>query len=271
MPKYPDFKNKPLKGVKEEDWGKLTIGHFNKIDSRHAATDYLLFKPELVSELAKDFTNSTQMVDYKGKNQDQIRSAGRLIEHKRMERPEWFEAINIQTLEEVVEEVKSAGNIKFLELSYALRQKLWRHFNSKEIRELFPNIQWERKNRSDDDFIEVLSQFKTASEMRNTSSELKNLLSRVMQDKGVRYPKAYELAESMKTGNPGAKKGKKRGSYAQRTPAIEQYDLDNNLVQVLPTWDDVINAGFKRSSVTSAIRGTDGHNRHKGFIWRHTK
>ena len=271
MPKYPDFKNKPLKGVKEEDWGKLTIGYFNKVDSRHAQTDYLAFKPELVRELAKDFTNATQMVDYKGENQDQICAAGRLIEHKKMERPEWFEEFNYQTLEEVIEEVKSAGNIKFLELPYSLRQKLWRHFNSKEIRKVFPNIQWGRKNRSDDEFVEILSQFKTASEMRNTSMKLNNLLGRVMQDKGVRYPKAYKLAESMKTGNPGAKKGKKRGSYKQRVSAIEQYDLDNNLVQVLPTWDDVINAGFKRSSVTSAIRGTDGHNRHKGFIWKHAK
>ena len=272
MPKYPDFKNKPLKGVKEEDWGKLTIGYFNKIDSNYATTDYLAFKPELVRELAKDFTTSTHMVSYKGENQDQIRAAGRLIEHKKMERPEWFEEIhNRQDFNEVLLEARAAGNVKFDELSWTLRQKLWRHFTSQEIRKLLPNIQWGRKNRSDDDFVELLSQFKTAAEMRNTSKELNNLLGRVMQDKGVRYPKAYKLAESMKTGNPGAKKGKKRGSYKQRVSAIEQYDLDNNLVQVLPTWDDVINAGFKRSSVTSAIRGTDGHNRHKGFIWKHAK
>ncbi len=30
MPKYPEFKSKPIKGLKEEDWGKLTTGWFNR-------------------------------------------------------------------------------------------------------------------------------------------------------------------------------------------------------------------------------------------------
>ena len=269
MPKYPEFNNKPLKGVNEEDWGKMTVGYFNRIDAHYARTDYLLFKPELINELAKPFTNPQQMKDFVGENEIQIRQAGAYIMGHKVERPEWFEDINFQTPEECIKEAKSAGNVKFDELSWALRQKLAKHFESREMHKLLPNIQWDREYRNDDDFIKILSQFKTASEMRNTNMEMKNLLSRVMGDKGVKYPKAYKLAESMKTGKTGSPRGK-RGKYEQRTPAIEQYDLEGKLLHTYPTWTDVIEAGFKRSSVTGAIRGTDGHNRHKGYIWRHS-
>jgi len=29
MPKYPEFKTKPIKGLEEEDWGKLSAARFN--------------------------------------------------------------------------------------------------------------------------------------------------------------------------------------------------------------------------------------------------
>jgi hypothetical protein len=31
MPKYPEFKSKPIIGLKEEDWGKLSTGQFNRV------------------------------------------------------------------------------------------------------------------------------------------------------------------------------------------------------------------------------------------------
>ena len=30
MPKYPEFKSKPIKGLEEEDWGKMSAGSFNR-------------------------------------------------------------------------------------------------------------------------------------------------------------------------------------------------------------------------------------------------
>ena len=93
MPKLPEFTSKPLKGVNEEDWGKMTLGYFNKKDAQYAKTNYLRFKPELILELAEPFINAQQMIDFVGENQNDIRSAGRLIQYNKVERPEWFEPI----------------------------------------------------------------------------------------------------------------------------------------------------------------------------------
>lgn len=30
MPKYPEFKSKPIKGLEEDNWGKLSSGMFNR-------------------------------------------------------------------------------------------------------------------------------------------------------------------------------------------------------------------------------------------------
>ena len=269
MPKYPEFNNKPLKGVNEEDWGKMTIGYFNRKDAHYARTDYLRFNPELILKLAKPFTSAQQMRNYEGENQEQIRQAGQLLYQKGFERPEWFEDINFQTPEECIKEAKKY-NTEWEEVPYYLRQKLNRHFNSKELRTLLPNIQWERKYRNDDDFVKLLSKFKTANNMRNTSIEMKNLLSRVIGDRGVNYPKAYALAENMKKGHTPDTRTK-RDKYGQRVASIEQYDLEGNLVKVWNNYDELLEAGFKRSSINGAIRGTDGHNRHKGFIWKYKK
>jgi hypothetical protein len=94
MPKYPEFKSKPIIGLQEEDWNKLTVGAINRADANHAKTDYLLFKPELVAELAKPFVNTRQMMEFKGENEKQIRASGNLINANKMSRPEWFVDIN---------------------------------------------------------------------------------------------------------------------------------------------------------------------------------
>jgi len=268
MPKYPEFKSKPIKGVKEEEWSKLTVGYLNKKDHQYAKTDYLRFKPELIKELAKDFTSTTSMIEYKGENQDQIRAAGRYIDHGVIDRPEWFEEVNYQTPEECIQEAKSYGNVTFETLPWGLRQKLSRHFESVQLRKLLPNIQWERQYRDDEDWIKLLSQFSTAAEMRNTSKEMKNLLSRLLLDKGVNYPKAFALANNMKKGHKVSKRIK-RGKYGQRAPGIEQYSLGGDLIKTWDSFDELIKAGYKRSSIAGAIRGTDGHHKHKDYIWKY--
>tara|TARA_R110000822_G_scaffold227145_1_gene359865 strand:- start:81 stop:893 length:813 start_codon:yes stop_codon:yes gene_type:complete len=267
MPKYPEFNNKPLKGVNEEDWGKMTVGYFNRIDAHYARTDYLLFKPELINELAKPFTNPQQMKDFVGENEIQIRQAGAYIMGHKVERPEWFEDINFQTPEECIKEAKKY-NTKWVEIPYYLRQKLNRHFNSKELRTLLPNIQWERKYRNDDDFVKLLSKFKKANDMRNSSIKNKNLLSIIIADKGVNYPKAYALAENMKKGHTPDTRTE-RGKYGQRVAGVAQYDLEGNLLKLWNSYNELLEAGFKRGSINGAIRGTDGHNKHKGCIWKY--
>ena len=265
MRKLPEFQTKPIKGVNQEDWGKLTKGYFNKKDAAYARTNYLSFKPELVRELAKPFTSIQAMRDFKGENQDQINAAGQLLWKKGFERPEWFVDFNIQTKEEVVVEAKTYKGY-FRDLPWSLQQKLWRHFNDGgELREAFPNLTWGRNFWSDDMLVEQLSKFKDAAEMRRHSRQMKNLASRI-NIWGDKFPKAYELYKSMLGGE---QKRSKRGNYQQRTPAIEQYDLNNNHIQTFQTWEDAVNAGFNRNSIAGAIRGTDGNNKYKKFLWKH--
>jgi hypothetical protein len=208
------------------------------------------------------------MVDYEGDNQDQIRSAGRFIQHGIHPTPEWFEELhNRQDFDEVLLEARAAGNVDFLELPYALRQKLNRHLKPVEIRKLLPNIKWQKVYRDDNDFVELLSQFKTAAEMRNTSREMKNLLSRVIADEGVKYPEAYKLAESMKGGKTGRKPGKVE-AYGQRTSLVEQYTLEGKLLGKF-TWSQIKEMGFKRPTIVGALTRKDANHKAKGYLWKY--
>lgn len=265
--KFQQMDNSQIHNLVDE--GKETTNHeWRKKLGQYQRNGYLRFKPELVHELAKSFTTATQMVAFEGENEDQIRSAGRLLEQRIHELPEWFEfEKNHQTLEECIEEARAAGNVKFEELSWALRQKLPRHLQSVEMRRLLPNIDWQRQYRSDDDFVEILSQFKTAAEMRNTSREMKNLLSRIIGDKGVKYPNAYALAESMKTGKTGSKPGKRK-AYGQRTSLVEQYTLEGELLGQF-TWEQITTMGFKRSTITGALTRKDANYKAKGYMWKY--
>ena len=254
-----------LDNLMSGDLGKMSNHDINKINANYAKNNYLRFKPEVIRELAKPFTTVQAMREFEGNNQDQIRSAGNLLWKGEFERPEWFVDINIQTKEEVITEAKTYKGY-FKDLPWNLQQKLWRHFDDGgELRKTFPNLTWGRNFWSDDMLVEQLSKFKDAAEMRRHSRQMKNLASRI-NIWGDKFPKAYELYKSMLGGE---QKRSKRGNYQQRTPAIEQYDLDGNYIKTFQTWDDALEEGFKRSSIASAIRGTDGHNRYKGFMWKH--
>ncbi len=265
--KFQQIDDKQINDLIDE--GKETTNQeWRKKIGQYQRNDYLRFKPEITRELAKDFISATHMVAYEGDNQDQIRSAGRFIQHSIHPTPEWFEELhNRQDFDEVLLEARAAGNVTFDALSWSLRQKLTRHLTSLERRELLPNILWQREYRSDDDFVELLSQFKTASEMRNTSREMKNLLSRIIGDEGVKYPKAYALAESMKTGNPGSKPGKRK-AYGQRKSLVEQYTLDKELVGKF-TFDQLKEMGFKRPTIAGALTRKDANHKAKGYLWKY--
>lgn len=240
-------------------------------------TDGLRYKPHLILKLAEGFTNAQQMVEYKGENEEQINAAGRYISYNKIEgfeRPEWFDEIyRGETVEECIEILTSNCSTSkdiYADPNYVrLLNRCYMIIGPDELKKrTLGKIKWGRMIQDDDLFLEILSNYNNTREVRQKKIH-KFLLTKMQVDKGDKFPKSYARYQEMMI-DPSEVIRSKRGNYKQRTPAIEQYDLEGNLLQIFPTWNDVEGAGFKRSSVASAIRGTDGHNRHKGFIWKHS-
>jgi hypothetical protein len=68
MPKYSEFKSKPIKGLAEENWGKLSAGQFNRVINidwetqslkRTANTDYK------AAAAKRDYKAIVAKIDYK--------------------------------------------------------------------------------------------------------------------------------------------------------------------------------------------------------------
>jgi hypothetical protein len=195
--------------LNEEDWGKMTIGYFNRKDAHYARTDYLRFKPELILKLAKPFTNTTQMVTYGGKNHLQINQAGRYIEHKKVDRPEWFDRIekfNQETKEECLEILLNVSTVEEIyESKFLLRilNRTWGFYGKKKTKKLTPHLNWKRQDwvnpKEDDVYIyNIISKYKTIVEIRNKKVD-KTLITKLGVDKGKKYPKSYSLYLTMKT------------------------------------------------------------------------
>ena len=221
MKKLPEFKTKPIKGVNQENWGKLTKGYFNKQDAKYAKTDYLLFKPELINKLAEPFINTTQMVIYRGENHLQINQAARYIEHKKVDRPEWFDKIekgNQETKEECLEILLDVPTIEEIYENHNLNRilnRMWRFYGKKKTKELLPDLNWKRKNYEDEEIYKILSQYEKTTEIRKVKKH-KKFLTKLQVDKGDKYPKSYSLYLTMKT-KKGERISKKRGKYKSKT------------------------------------------------------
>ena len=270
MPKLPEFTSKPLKGVNEEDWGKMTLGYFNKKDAQYAKTNYLRFKPELILELAEPFINAQQMIDFVGENQNDIRSAGRLIQYNKVERPEWFEPIyEGESLEECLIIARQYDDFGiFYNKEPRIYQRIYWFLGDEEMKKIFKEwMNGFHTEYSDDIIYSILEKYNIIPEAKKNNDNKKYIIE-LQVEKDKKYPKSWELYEKMKI-KSGNKKGLKRGNYEQRTPTIEKCDLEGNCIETFETWNDVISAGFSRSSVAGAIRGSDGHHKHKKFIWRY--
>ena len=232
----------------------------------------LRFKLNKIIGLAKGFTNPTQMIDYKGENQLLINQAGRYIEHKKVDRPEWFEPIyEGESLEECLIIAKQYDDFGiFYNKEPRIYQRIYWFLGDEEMKKIFK--EWMKgfpTEFTDDIIYSLLKKYSTIPEAKKYKENKKYIIE-LQIEKDKKYPKSWELYKTMKT-KAGNKKGLKRGNYQQRTPAIEKYDLNNNYIETFETWQDVINAGFNRSSVTSAIKGDVGHHRNKGFIWKYKK
>lgn len=66
MPKYPEFKSKPIIGLPEEDWGKLTAGHFNRIIN----TDWEAASAKRIANT--NFKERNNNIDYKAFQEKRI-------------------------------------------------------------------------------------------------------------------------------------------------------------------------------------------------------
>ena len=263
--------------MKNQDWNiksdpvfdkfnKSTVGRLGTLEARYASNDFLRFDPERVHKLAEGFKTPQQMVDYVGDNQKLIHSAGRLIMGHTIERPEWFDDFQInETIEQVLE--KAQSYTKWVDIPYNLQQKLWRHFDKKELRNVLPNVKWEKVYWTDDMIYQQLSKYKDVKECRKSPDKF--ILTKLQVDKGVDYPESYALYRSKLVGHSGPRS--KRGSYVQRDPLIQQYSLDGKLLGEF-TWKQITeDLGFNRSTITGCLKGINGQITAKGYVWKYKK
>ena len=259
------------------DYINKSLSEFTKNDKpefrwRQSANQYgeLRWRPNKIKELARSFTNAQQMKDFIGENQEQIRQAGGYIMSHKVERPEWFDEIyEAESLEECLIIAKQYNDFSiFYNKEKRIYQRLYWFLGDVEMKKTFKEWMTGFPTEYTDDIIySLLKKYSSIPEAKKDKENRKYIIE-LQVEKNKKYPKSWKLYESMKT-TPGNKKGLKRSGYQQRTPAIEKYDLDNNLIKTFNTWEDVTNAGYNRNSVTNAIRGNDGHHRHKGFIWKY--
>ena len=78
MPKYPEFKSKPIIGLKEEDWGKLTTGWFN----RSINTDW---EASVIKRLANEnYQTKSTKIDYKAFQQKRLSNVDNKIRNSKI-------------------------------------------------------------------------------------------------------------------------------------------------------------------------------------------
>jgi len=215
--------------MKNQDWNiksdplfdrfnKLTTGRLSVIDTNHAKTDNLTFKPELVHELSKPFTNAQQMIDYVGDNDKLINAAGRLIQYKKVNRPDWFEEIyKGESPEECLQIINNncTTSKEIYEKGYTrILNRLWKFYSPVELRKLTPNIKWTTTKWDDELIYSILSMYEDTRGVRKAKIH-KNLLTKLQVDKGECFPKSYKLYQSMMIPQSEISRPK-RGNYKPR-------------------------------------------------------
>lgn len=225
MPTLPVFTAKPIKGLKQKDWGKETLHKFNRQEANYSKSDYLRFKPELIYKLAKPFTSIQEMMDYEGENQEKIKAASQLLWKGVVDRPSWFienRRNNSETVDECIEILSKVSTIEEIyEDNDYLRilNRLWLFRSKNEVKKILSHLNWKRRDwvnpKEDDIYIyNIISKYKSVVEIRNKKVD-KSLITRLQIDKGEKYPKSYALYLKM-TSKTGNKKGSKRGIYKKR-------------------------------------------------------
>jgi hypothetical protein len=206
--------DKILNNFVNSELGQISSHELNKKISNYAKTDFLIDKPEKIKELARPYTNPQQMIDYKGENKEQINAAGRYIQYKKVERPEWFEPIyEGESKEECLDIALNVSSINDIE--QRILNRLYSFYTKEELRELVPHL-WKRRVwdvdvEKDDNYIyDILCTYNTIPEMRVKKIH-KTLITKLQVGK-EKYPKSYEKYKTMTT-KAGNKAGSKRGNY----------------------------------------------------------
>tara|TARA_R110000803_G_scaffold32492_1_gene71565 strand:- start:265 stop:1077 length:813 start_codon:yes stop_codon:yes gene_type:complete len=266
-----DYINKSLSNFTENDKPEYRWRQSARMSGE------LRFKPNKIRELAKDFISSTQMIDYRGENQLLINQVGRYIEHKRVDRPEWFIEIYVgESMDECLRILNN--NCTTSEEIYAnknyirLLNRLWTIYklSSLKVRKLTPDIEWKTKLDWDDDTLyNILSNYEDNRELRKNKQD-KHILTKMQIDKGDKYPKSYELYRTMIIEMNDIERPK-RGNYPQRDPLIQQWSKDGQLLGEF-TWEEIIyNLNFNRSTITGALKGINGQKTAYKYIWKYKK
>jgi hypothetical protein len=136
MPKYPEFKAKPIKGLKEEDWGKLSAGIFNRsinIDwndlstKRTANTDYI------AAAAKRDYKAIVEKIDYKASQEKRAANTNYKAKAEKCKKP-----VNQYDLEgnfikrwDSAIDVASILNISSTGITGCCKQRLKTHKNYK--------------------------------------------------------------------------------------------------------------------------------------------
>mgnify|MGYP003641700981 CR=1 FL=1 len=266
-----DYINKSLSDFTENDKPEFRWRQSARMSGE------LRFKPNKIGKLAEGFTNSTQMIDYRGENQLLINQVGRYIEHKEIDRPKWFEPIIKGTAETAEECIKILNNnCTTSDEIYANRNyirllnRLWSIYklSSLKVRKLTPNIKWKTKLDWDDDTLyNILSNYEDNRELRKNKED-KHILTKIQIDEGDKYPKSYELYKTMIIEMKDIERPK-RGNYPQRDPLIQQWK-DGQLLGEF-TWIQIKEIGYKRSNITGALKGTNGQKTAYKYIWKYKK
>ena len=216
------------------------------------------------------------MKDYVGENQEQIHQAGAYIMGHKVERPEWFEDIiknNQESMEECLKILNNncttSDDIYDNSNHVRLLNRLWtiHKVNPKEVRKLTPNITWKTNKDWNDDYIfNCLSMYPDTRELRKAKVH-KKILFKVLKNKGVEFPKSYALYLKMQIKGDKIVRSK-RGSYEQRDPLIQKYTLEGELLGEF-TWIQIKEMGLNRSTITGALKGTNGQKTAYKFIWKY--
>ena len=217
----PERPNPPTIFAKWEEFAKH-IALRDYIDEKTGETlfsrivyGFLIDQPEKIKELAKQFNNAQQMIDYKGEDEKLINYAGRYIQYKKVERPEWFESIyEGESKKECLQIALDAPSIKNIE--QRILNRLYSFYNKEELLKLLPHLDWKRRVwdvniEEDDNYIyDILCTYKDIPEMRAKKIH-KTLITKLQVGK-EKYPKSYEKYKTMTT-RAGNKAGSKRGNY----------------------------------------------------------
>jgi len=169
-----------LDSLDEGPLGKYTDGMWARINANYSKTNFLKQNPEKVYELAKPFTNTQSMTNYKGENEKEINAAGRYFVNDPdiFPKPEWFKRVIEDDWTE--ERVRKFIKIKKVVSRKDFENKSQPAYHAAQrlniLDEFFPKyaISDKKYKYSNEDLAKFALQFNTKTEFRNANGSMYN-------------------------------------------------------------------------------------------------